>query len=174
VPLILLGGVVFLAALAVVCFCVYERTRVRSRRAARGADGTQRAAVVVDRGYAPSRIELEAGVPAVLRFERREEDPCTELLVSELWPSAHRLVAHGATEIRFTPQQAGRYVFTCGLGMYSGELVVRPARRKNVNVRGATDGNAAGDPAPRAALPPVPAADAVHASRLRARSRRTR
>ncbi len=74
--------------------------------------------------------DLEAGVPAVLRFERREDDPCTELLVSELWPSAHRLIAHGETEVRFTPQQPGRYPFTCGMGMYSGELVVRPAQRK--------------------------------------------
>lgn len=98
------------------------------QRARRSADGTQEARVVVDRGYRPSRIELEAGVPAVLRFERREDDPCTELLVSELWPSAHRLAAHGETAVRFTPQRSGRYAFTCGMGMYSGEIVVRGGR----------------------------------------------
>ena len=80
--------------------------------------------MVVDRGYVPSRIDLEAGVPATLRFERREDDPCTEMLVSELWPNAHRLVAHGETAIRFTPQRPGRFAFTCGMGMYSGELVI--------------------------------------------------
>jgi len=80
--------------------------------------------VVVDRGYVPAHIDLEAGIPATLRFERREDDPCTEMLVSELWPNAHRLVAHGETAIRFTPQRPGRFVFTCGMGMYSGELVV--------------------------------------------------
>lgn len=96
-----------------------------AQRARRLADGTQEARVVVDRGYTPSRIELDAGVPAVLRFERREDDPCTEMLVSELWPSAHRLLAHAETPVRFTPQRPGRYAFTCGMGMYSGELVVR-------------------------------------------------
>jgi plastocyanin domain-containing protein len=96
-----------------------------TQRAQRSSDGTQEARVVVDRGYRPSRIELAAGVPTVLRFERREDDPCTELLVSELWPSAHRLAAHGETAIRFTPQRPGRYPFTCGMGMYSGEIVVQ-------------------------------------------------
>jgi Uncharacterized protein conserved in bacteria len=112
-----------LAALAVVVASL-ARTRTSTKRARRLDDGTQEARVVVDRGYVPSRIDLEAGVPATLRFERREDDPCTEMLVSELWPNAHRLVAHGETAIRFTPQRPGRFVFTCGLGMYSGELVI--------------------------------------------------
>ena len=45
--------------------------------------------------------------------------------MSNLWPNAHRLVAHGETPIRFTPQRPGRYAFTCGMGMYSGEIVVQ-------------------------------------------------
>ncbi len=110
---------------ALVVIWAEERSRAGVCRARRLADGTQEARVVVDRGYRPSRIDLEAGIPATLCFERREDDPCTELLVSELWPNAHRLVAHGETEVRFTPQRPGRYVFTCGMGMYSGQLLVR-------------------------------------------------
>ena len=114
--LVLAGTTLVVASLA--------RGRTSTERARRLADGTQEARVVVDRGYVPSRIDLEAGVPATLRFERREDDPCTEMLVSDLWPNAHRLVAHGETAIRFTPDHPGRFVFTCGMGMYSGELVV--------------------------------------------------
>lgn len=105
-----------------------ERLHQREWSVRRLPDGTQEARIVVYRGYRPSHIELEAGVPATLRFQRREDDPCTELLVSELWPSAHRLVAHGETEVRFTPQRPGRYAFTCGMGMYSGELLVHEGR----------------------------------------------
>lgn len=94
------------------------------RRARRLPDGTQEALIVVDRGYTPSRINLQAGVPAVLRFARRDDDPCTETLVSELWPSQYRLAAHAETPIRFTPQRPGRYAFTCGMGIYWGELVI--------------------------------------------------
>ncbi len=119
---------VFLAIAIVVLIWAEERLHERAWSVRRLADGTQEARIVVDRGYHPSHIELEAGVPATLRFERREDDPCTELLVSELWPSAHRLAAHGETEVRFTPQRPGRYLFTCGMGMYSGELLVRKRR----------------------------------------------
>jgi len=119
---------VFLAIAIVVLIWAEERLHACAWSARRLADGTQEARIVVDRGYHPSHIELEAGVPATLRFERREDDPCTELLVSELWPSAHRLAAHGETEVRFTPQRPGRYLFTCGMGMYSGELLVRQRR----------------------------------------------
>ncbi len=125
---LLLATLICLAAVAAIWSVL--RDRVVTGRARRLVDGTQEARVVVDRGYAPSRIELEAGVPTVLRFERREDDPCTEMLVCELLPSEHRLVAHGETRIRFTPPRPGRYAFTCGMGMYSGELVVRSAQRK--------------------------------------------
>lgn len=123
--------VVLIAAVSILAVLLL-RARVRSsagvRRARRLADGTQEARIVVDRGYRPSRIDLEAGIPATLRFERREDDPCTEMLVSELWPSAQRLAAHAETEVRFTPQRAGRYMFTCGMGMYSGELLIHEGR----------------------------------------------
>ena len=117
-----------LLAIAILVVIWAERLRERVWSVRRLPDGTQEARIVVNRGYRPSHIELEAGVPATLRFERREDDPCTELLVSELWPSAHRLVAHGETEVRFTPQRPGRYAFTCGMGMYSGELLVHEGR----------------------------------------------
>lgn len=125
---LLLGGLLCLAAIAAIAR--YQRAPVLSRRATRQPDGTQEATVVVDRGYVPSRIELQAGVPAVLHFERREDDPCTELLVCELLPSQHRLAAHARTEVRFTPERPGRFAFTCGLGMYSGEFIVRSAHGK--------------------------------------------
>jgi len=123
---VIVGAAIALAALAALAWHI--RARPVSRRASSQPDGTQAATVVVDGGYSPSRIELEAGVPTVLRFERREDDPCTEMLVCELLPSQHRLVAHGETAIRFTPQRPGRYAFTCGMGMYSGELVVHGRR----------------------------------------------
>lgn len=122
----LVVGLLVLVALAL--YTYRRRTRAASCRVYVRADGTQEAKIVVNRGYVPSRIDLEEGVATVLRFERREDDPCTELLVSELWPSQHRLAAHGETLIRFTPQRAGRYAFTCGMGMYSGELVVHERR----------------------------------------------
>lgn len=94
-------------------------------RAVRRPDGTQEARIVVAHGYHPSRIELEIGIPAVLRFERREDDACSELLVSELLPSSFHLAPNAETIVRFTPAAPGVYAFTCGLGLYTGVLVIR-------------------------------------------------
>lgn len=105
---------------------LHGRHRPTKARAIRRADGTQEARVVVEHRYRPDRIELVAGIPAVLRFDRREDDPCSELLVSELLPSSYRLAPHAETVVRFTPPAPGTYVFTCGLGLYSGWFVVRP------------------------------------------------
>lgn len=124
-PTVLVVALVAVALLAAAWPIVRSSWTPRARRT---KQGTQEARIVVLRGYNPSRIELEAGVPTTLRFERREDDACTEMLVSDLWPSTHRLVAHGETEIRFTPERPGRYAFTCGMGVYSGELIVRGGR----------------------------------------------
>ncbi|HZC29929.1 MAG TPA: cupredoxin domain-containing protein [Gaiellaceae bacterium] len=121
----LLIAAVLLASVVVGAWPVIHQARTRARRT---TTGTQEAHIVVDHGYKPSRIELEAGVPTTLHFERREDDACTEMLVSDLWPSTHRLRAHAETEIRFTPERPGRYAFTCGMGVYSGELIVRGGR----------------------------------------------
>ncbi|MDO8562508.1 MAG: cupredoxin domain-containing protein [Candidatus Limnocylindria bacterium] len=126
--LLLAGAAVCLAGL--LAFRGHRVRRVLSRKAERAADGAQEATIVVDHGYVPSRIELEAGVPTRLRFERREADPCTELLVCELLPSQHRLAARAETVVSFTPSRPGRYAFTCGMGMYSGVLVVRPTSQR--------------------------------------------
>lgn len=125
---LLTGAGVALVGLA--AFRSWRSMRVRTRRAVRAPDGAQETTIVVDRGYRPSRIELEAGVPTRLRFERLEADPCTELLVCELLPSQHRLTAQGETVVSFTPQRPGRFTFTCGMGMYSGVLVVRPTSQR--------------------------------------------
>lgn len=121
-------AVVVIAVVGAAALWSCMRDGAVTEKARRLSDGTQEARVVVDQGYTPSRIELEAGVPTTLRFERRDDDACTEMLVSELWPSAHRLVGKGETAVRFTPQRPGRYVFTCGMGMYSGELLVHEGR----------------------------------------------
>ena len=124
-------AVLAVAGVTAVIAVLYVEARLLAgtpTHARRLADGTQEARVVVDHGYRPKRIDLEAGIPATLRFERREDDPCSELLVSDLWPNAHRLVAHGETQVRFTPQRPGRYAFTCGMGLYSGELLIHKGR----------------------------------------------
>lgn len=130
-PPLALCGVV-----AAIGLFLHSRAYVRAKL---GPSGVQEARIRVERRYTPSHIELEAGVPVLLRFDRREDDPCSEMLVCELLPSQYRLAAHQETPVRFTPQLPGRYAFTCGMGMYIGELNVRPRWRSQRSLSQAPD-----------------------------------
>ncbi len=126
-------------------------------RARRTTTGTQEARIVVEHGYRPSRIELEVGVPTTLRFERREDDVCTEMLVSDLWPSMHRLAAHGETEIRkaggalmrrgIAPLVLSLLASACGAAVAglpspAGGAAATPTAATPGSVRGETAGSA--------------------------------
>ena len=77
-------------------------------------------------------MESGAGVRVRQRVGRQEGATGTELLVCELLPSQHRLTARGETVVSFTPTAPGRYAFTCGMGMYSGLLIVHPTSGRSL------------------------------------------
>jgi plastocyanin domain-containing protein len=80
---------------------------------------------VVDGGYSPSVVTVEAGRPVRLEFERRESSGCTEEVVVPDFGIRTFLPAHQVTPVQFTPVRPGTYEFTCGMGMVRGRLVAR-------------------------------------------------
>jgi plastocyanin domain-containing protein len=94
--------------------------------AASGAgSGPQSVRIVVDGGYSPSVVTVEAGRPVRLEFERRESSGCTEEVVVPDFGIRTFLPAHQITPVQFTPVRPGTYEFTCGMGMVRGRLVAR-------------------------------------------------
>jgi plastocyanin domain-containing protein len=94
--------------------------------AASGAgSGPQSIRIVVDGGYSPSVVTVEAGRPVRLEFERRESSGCTEEVVVPDFGIRTFLPAHQVTPVQFTPVRPGTYEFTCGMGMVRGRLVAR-------------------------------------------------
>ncbi len=94
--------------------------------AASGAgSGPQAVRIVVDGGYSPSVVTVEAGRPVRLEFERRESSGCTEEVVVPDFGIRTFLPAHQVTPVQFTPVRPGTYEFTCGMGMVRGRLVAR-------------------------------------------------
>jgi plastocyanin domain-containing protein len=89
------------------------------------ANGMQRITIRVEGGYDPSVIEVEAGRPVQLTFDRRENNPCSEEVVIGALGIRRDLPAFERTAVEFTPQTSGRYDFTCGMGMLHGTLVVK-------------------------------------------------
>ena len=94
--------------------------------AAGAGTGPQSVRIVVDGGYSPSVVTVEAGRPVRLEFERRESSGCTEEIVVPDFGIRTFLPAHQVTPVHFVPVKPGTYEFTCGMGMVRGRLIARP------------------------------------------------
>ncbi|MBF2026972.1 MAG: cupredoxin domain-containing protein [Oscillatoriales cyanobacterium C42_A2020_001] len=89
--------------------------------------GVQEITVLVDGGYEPSQIVVQAGQPVRLNFNRKDPSSCLEEVRFPDFRIAQQLPLNQITPIEFTPQQPGRYEFTCGMNMYRGVVDVQPS-----------------------------------------------
>lgn len=87
--------------------------------------GVQQVDITVKGGYSPDVIEVKQGQPVQLNFYRDEENSCSEELLMPDFRIRRDLPAFQTTLVELLPQQAGRFEFTCGMGMLRGALVVK-------------------------------------------------
>ena len=87
--------------------------------------GIQEIKVVVKGGYDPDTIVVKKGIPVRLYFYRDETADCSDTIVFGDFKIRKALPAFKTTPVEFTPEKEGEYVFTCGMGMMRGKLVVR-------------------------------------------------
>lgn len=97
-------------------------------RVTAGAQGLQDVVIRVDGGYSPSAIEVEAGRPVRLSFDRTDSSGCSEEVVLPDFGLRRFLPTGAVTSVEFTPEQPGTYDFTCGMGMLRGRVVVTRSR----------------------------------------------
>jgi len=87
--------------------------------------GLQEVKVVVKGGYDPDVIVVKKGIPVRLDFYRDETADCSDTIVFGDFNIRTPLPAFKTTPVEFTPEKEGEYVFTCGMGMLRGKLIVR-------------------------------------------------
>ena len=87
--------------------------------------GNKEIKIVVKGGYSPDTIVVKKGIPVRLYFYRDETADCSDTIVFGDFKIRKALPAFKTTPIEFTPEKEGEYVFTCGMGMMRGKLVVR-------------------------------------------------
>lgn len=117
--LVALGG---LAALAWVNWYFFLAGRTQATAAAAG--GVQEVTIGVDGGYEPARVRVKRGVPVRLVFDRQESSGCSEEVVIPEFGIRRFLPAFKKTAVELTPERAGSFDFTCGMGMLRGRLIV--------------------------------------------------
>ena len=89
------------------------------------SSGVQEVDITMKGGYSPGIIEVERGKLVRLHFYRDEENSCSEELLMLDFSIRRDLPAFQTTLVELLPQQAGIFVFACGMGMLRGSLVVK-------------------------------------------------
>ncbi len=85
----------------------------------------QRVAVAVNAsGYEPSEVHARAGEPITLVFTRTTEEGCGDQVAIPSENITRDLPVNQPVEVTFTPREAGRLRFTCGMDMFDGAIVV--------------------------------------------------
>jgi hypothetical protein len=103
-----------------------ERLGLRGPTALRPVDaGVRQRITVSERGFDPARVTLQAGTTARLTFVRTTDATCaTEVAIPSL-NIKRALPLNQPVDIEFTPERPGDVTFGCGMGMFSGTLVIR-------------------------------------------------
>ena len=93
--------------------------------AASGEEKLQSISITVSGGYSPNRVLLRKGVPAKLIFTRKDASSCFEEVVLPDFGIKAKLPINQTYEIDIQPDTAGSYHYTCGMHMFSGEIIVK-------------------------------------------------
>jgi len=98
----------------------------KTSRRAELADGVQVITVTVKGGYSPDVIQVAAGVPVRMLFDRQESGDCSSRVVIPDFRVNQALPAYATTAVELLPEKPGDYEFACGMNMIHGRLTVVP------------------------------------------------
>jgi plastocyanin domain-containing protein len=112
-----------LAAAAWVNWYFFLADRGTAVAAGAGPDAAQQVEIVIRGAYSPATIQVAAGRPVRLVFDRQETASCSEEVVFPAFGVRKFLPAHEKTTVEVTPPTPGSYEFTCGMGMLHGRLI---------------------------------------------------
>ncbi|MBT1161585.1 HAD-IC family P-type ATPase [Bifidobacterium sp. SO1] len=98
-------------------------------------NGMQTATITVKGGYSPAVIEMRAGTPITLTFDRQETGECTSHVVFGDLALDAMLPGDTRTNVHLPALPAGEYPFACGMNMVHGLLrVTGDAGSESANV----------------------------------------
>ena len=94
-------------------------------RSSSGAGGDNVVAIAVtEDGFVPQEVHVAAGQPVTLAVTRKTDKTCATELVLKEYDINQKLPLNETVQIHFTPKQAGRLGYACGMDMYKGTIVV--------------------------------------------------
>lgn len=88
-------------------------------------NGKQIVNIAAKTGFTPSNTQIKANEASILRVKTNNTVDCSSTLVIPSLNISKALPSTGSTDIEIPSQKSGTTLnFTCGMGMYKGELKV--------------------------------------------------
>lgn len=81
--------------------------------------------IVVQGGYSPEVISIAKGKTTKITFIRKDSNSCLEEVVLGDFRIRKHLPLNEKVTIELTPQHSGEFVYSCGMNMYHGKIIVR-------------------------------------------------
>lgn len=81
--------------------------------------------ITVKGGYTPSTIVIANGKPTTITFTRKDPSPCLEEVVLSDFNIRKTLPLDQPVTIVLSPSKAGEFLFSCGMNMFHGKIIVR-------------------------------------------------
>ncbi len=88
-------------------------------------NGVQKIKITItDRGYVPQRLQVKMGIPVELTVEAKNVYSCAASFTFRKFNIAAQFKPTETRVFKFTPQEKGKFTFSCSMGMYTGTLEV--------------------------------------------------
>ena len=94
--------------------------------------------IKVTGAYDPALIEVEKGIPVVIKLHRKDAGECAEWFEIPSYGIRKHCPGLKTTEVRFTPKKTGTVAFRCGMDMMHGQFKVVEAEKQPTSKEGAT------------------------------------
>ncbi|MBI5452936.1 cupredoxin domain-containing protein [Candidatus Gottesmanbacteria bacterium] len=81
--------------------------------------------IIVNGGYSPEVISIPKGKATKITFIRHDSNSCLEEVVLGDFKIRKHLPLNEPVTVEITPQEAGEFGYSCGMGMFHGKIVVK-------------------------------------------------
>ncbi len=86
--------------------------------------GSLQVDITVDGGYNPEVISIPFGRTTKVNFTRKDSNSCLEEIVLGDFKIRKYLPLNQKVTVEITPQNKGEFVYSCGMNMFHGKIVV--------------------------------------------------
>ena len=81
--------------------------------------------IIVEGGYSPETIVIKKGKLITLNFFRKDPNTCLEEVILGDFKIKKQLPLNEKVSIEIIPSENGEFIYSCGMGMYHGEIIVQ-------------------------------------------------